>query len=44
MGGAAVGRGSREWLLTREQAMQTIMSELALTLVLLAVVVLSGRL
>lgn len=43
MGGAAVGAGSRECLLNREQTMQTLISELALMVMLLAVVVISGR-
>jgi hypothetical protein len=43
MGGAAVGAGIRECRLNREQAMQTLISELALMLMLLAVVVISGR-
>ena len=44
MGGAAVGAAVRECLLNWEQAMQTLISELALMVMLLAVVVISGRL
>jgi hypothetical protein len=43
MGGATVGAGIRECPLNREQAMQTLISELALMVMLLAVVVISGR-
>jgi|LakMenEpi03Aug12_release.lakeMendotaPanAssembly.Ray.scaffolds.fasta_scaffold5018729_1 hypothetical protein len=44
MGGAAAGIGNAECRLNQEQAMQTLISEVALMILLLAAVVLSGRL
>jgi hypothetical protein len=43
MGGADPGVGSAECLLIQEQDMQTLISEIALMMLLLAAVVLSGR-
>ena len=43
MGGADAGVESAECLLIQEQDMQTLMSEVALMILLLAAVVLSGR-
>lgn len=44
MGGTEVAGGSPECLLFEEQAMKTLMSEVVLMIVLLAAVVISGRL
>lgn len=44
MGGADAGVGNPECLLIQEQAMQTLISEVALMMLLLAAVVISGRL
>jgi hypothetical protein len=44
MGGAIGGADVQEWHQSRKPRMQTLMSEVVLTLILLAVVVLSGRL
>lgn len=44
MGGADGVVGIPDFLMIREQAMQELMSEVALILVLLAVVIISGRL